>query len=168
MQKILMPVDHSRNALHAVRHLAGRVLSGEALEVHLLHVRRPLTRHIARFVPAGERMGYHQAEAERALAPVEAEMRKFGIAFQRHVDRGDAADTINAVAAKLGIRQIVMATARRNSLSRLLQDSVTNRVLEGASVPVQLIAGDGVSRFERWGVPAGLGTAIAILMMAEE
>ncbi len=61
-----------------------------------------------------------------------------------------------------------MAAARRNSLSRLIQDSVTNRVLEGASVPVQLIAGDHVSRLERWAVPAGLGTAIAILMMAED
>ncbi|MGH8618952.1 MAG: universal stress protein [Burkholderiales bacterium] len=168
MQKVLLPIDFSRNAIHAARHVAGRILGGEPLEVHLLHVRRPLPRHIARFVSGSDRTAYHQAESERVFEPVEAALRKHGIAAQRHVERGEPGDVINALAAKLGIQQIVMATARRNSLSRLLQDSVTNRVLEGAAVPVQLIAGDNVSRLERWGVPAGLGTAIAIVVMAEE
>ncbi len=168
MQKVLLPIDFSRNAIHAARHVAGRVLGGEALEVHLLHVRRPLSRHISRFVSGRDRMAYHEEESARVFAPVEEALRKHGIAVQRHVERGEPGDVINALAEKLGIQQIVMATARRNSLSRLIQDSVTNRVLEGASVPVQLIAGDNVSRLERWGVPAGLGTALAIVVMAEE
>jgi YjbE family integral membrane protein len=168
MLKVLLPVDVTRNAIHAARHVASRIVNGEALEVHLLHVRRPLSRHIARFLPGGDRTAFHVAEAERALLPVEAELQKFGIASQRHILRGDPARTINALAGDLAVNEIVMATARKNSLTRWVQDSVTNRVLEHAQVPVQVIAGDSVSAFERWAVPAGLGTAVAILLMAED
>jgi len=33
-------------------------------------------------------------------------------------------------------------------------------------VPVELIAGDSVSRLERWGVPAGAGALFALLIAA--
>ncbi len=38
----------------------------------------------------------------------------------------------------------------------MLEDSVTHRVLEATPVPVEVIAGDAVSRWERWGLPAGV------------
>ena len=64
--------------------------------------------------------------------------------------------------------QEIVATARKNSITRMLQDSVTNGVLEQTSVPVEIIAGDDVSTLERWGLPAGLGAAIALLIAAAD
>jgi hypothetical protein len=57
-----------------------------------------------------------------------------------------------------------MGTARRNSLTRMLQDSVTHRVLEHARVPVEVVVGPAVSRLERWGLPAGVGLGVGGLL----
>jgi hypothetical protein len=62
----------------------------------------------------------------------------------------------------------MLGTARKNSLTRLVEDSVTNRVLELTPVPVEVIAGKAVSKLERYGVPAGIGTAIALLLLATD
>ena len=57
-----------------------------------------------------------------------------------------------------------MATARKNSLTRLVENSVTNKVIELTPVPVEVIAGDAVSRWERYGIPAGLSALVALLL----
>ena len=59
-----------------------------------------------------------------------------------------------------------MGTARKNSLTRLLEDSITNRVLELTDVPVEIVAGESISKLERFGVPAGVGAALAIAVLA--
>jgi hypothetical protein len=59
-----------------------------------------------------------------------------------------------------------MSTARKNSLTRMLEDSTTNSVLELTSVPVELIAGDAVSRLERYGIPAGIGAILGLMLFA--
>ncbi len=62
---------------------------------------------------------------------------------------------------------IVMGTARKNSITRMLEDSVTHRVLEDAPVPVEVVAGEAVSRLERWGVPIrALGVATGLIWLA--
>ena len=58
----------------------------------------------------------------------------------------------------------MMSTARKNSLTRMLESSVTNEVLEKTSVPVEIIAGSSVSRLEQIGLPAGIGALVATLM----
>ena len=63
---------------------------------------------------------------------------------------------------------IVMSTARKNSLTRLVENSVTNKVLELTSVPVEVIAGDAVSKWERYGIPAGVGAALALMLAAAD
>jgi len=50
----------------------------------------------------------------------------------------------------------------------MFEDSITDRVLELTSVPVELVAGESVSRLERLGVPAGIGAAIALLVLAAD
>ncbi len=62
----------------------------------------------------------------------------------------------------------MMGTARKNSLTRMLEDSVTNKVLELAQVPVEVIAGSDVSKLEKFGVPAGVGAAVALLLVAAD
>ena len=71
-------------------------------------------------------------------------------------------------AERLGIHHIVMGTARKNSLTRLLEDSVTHRVLEITKVPVEVVTGDAVSKWERWGLPAGVLGAGGLLVLAAD
>ena len=61
-----------------------------------------------------------------------------------------------------------MSTARKNSLTRMLEASITNRVLELTTVPVEVIAGDAVSKLERYGIPAGIGAALALVIVAAD
>jgi hypothetical protein len=48
----------------------------------------------------------------------------------------------------------------------MIEDSVTNRVLEKTDVPVEVIAGKGVARIERIGVPATIGALFAAPVLA--
>jgi K+-sensing histidine kinase KdpD len=86
----------------------------------------------------------------------------------RHVEFGDRASIIANVARRLHVDQIVMGTARKNSFTRMVEDSVTNKVLELAQVPVEVIAGDSISKLEQYGVPVGIGAALALLYVVAD
>ena len=59
----------------------------------------------------------------------------------------------------------MLATARKNSLTRMIESSITNRVLDLTSVPVEVVVGDSVSRLERYGIPVGVGAGLGTLML---
>ena len=168
MSKVLIPVDGSTNALRAVRHVVTQFMSNHQLDVHLLHVRTPLSQHVARFLSRGTRASFHRDEADKALSAAREMLKRFGIPHSEHVELGDKAETITRVAHDIGAAEIVMGTARKNSFTRLVEDSVTNRVLELTEVPVQVVAGEAVSKLERFGVPAGIAAALALLFVAAE
>jgi YjbE family integral membrane protein len=166
MQRILVPVDGSKNAAFALRHVIAGFLKDPAREVHLLNVQPPFSRHIAQFASRRNREAWHRDQAEKALGPARRLLEQHGIPHAAGYRLGERAQVIVDEARRLRCDQIVMATARKNSLTRMLQDSTTNRVLERTSVPVELIAGDAVSRLERWGLPAGAGALLALLIAA--
>lgn len=91
---------------------------------------------------------------------------RFGIPYSVHIEVGERAASITDTARRLRCDQIVMSTARENSLTRFVENSVTNKVLELTSVPVELIAGDGMSKYERYGIPAALTALLALLPAA--
>ena len=45
---------------------------------------------------------------------------------------------------------------------------MTNQVLELTPVPVEVIAGDAISNWERCGLPAGIGAGLLLLFAAED
>jgi len=168
MERVLIPVDGSPNSLMAVRRVADSVRAGRALEVHVLHVRMPLSRHVARFASRRKRAAYHRDEAARALKPAREILERSGVAHAVHVELGDRARIIDRVARRLRASRIVMGTARKNSLTRMVEGSVTNRVIELSQVPVEVIPGESVSGLERFGVPAGIAVALALLYAAAD
>jgi nucleotide-binding universal stress UspA family protein len=111
-------------------------------------------------------MEFHQEQADKALAPVRQALDRSGIPYTIHTEVGDKADCIADAARRLRCDRIVMSTARKSSLVRLLEDSVTNQVIERATVPVEVIAGDAASSLERVGIPAGVGAGLLVLWMA--
>jgi YjbE family integral membrane protein len=166
MARVLVPVDGSRNSEYALRHVVREFQQRPGLEVHLLNVQPPLSRHIAQFIGRKTRDSFHHDEAEKALRPARQLVESFGVPYSAHVRVGSKGTAIVEEARRLGCDRIVMSTARKNSLTRMLEDSTTNKVLEQTSVPVEVIAGESVSKLERFGLAAGLGAAIALLIAA--
>ena len=168
MHRILVPVDGSPNSQHAIRHVINQFMQDSTLEVHLLNIQPPFSRHVGNFVSRRNRRDYHREQSERALQAIRPQLEKFGVPFAVHIEVGDKASLIADAARRLRCDRIVMSTARKNSLTRMIEDSTTSKVLELAGVPVEIIAGDAVSKIERYGVPAGIGAAIALLLMAAD
>ena len=166
MLRVLVPVDGSRNSEYALRHVVNEFMKNSKMEIHLLNVQPPFSRHIAQFIGRKARDTFHHDEAEKALRPVRQLVEKFGVPYSAHVKVGRKASTIVDEAQRLRCDRIVMSTARKNSLTRMLEDSTTNKVLELTSVPVEVIAGEAISKLERYGLPTGLGGALALLIAA--
>jgi len=168
MLKLLVPVDGSRNSEFAVKQIIKDFMNNTAMEVHLLNVQPPFTRDIARFSSRRSRDGCLRDRAEKALLPIRQMLDSFGIPYSAHIEVGDRAECIAEAARRLHCDHIVMGTARKNSLTRLVEDSVTNKVIALTSVPVEVIAGNAVSKFERYGIPVALAAVIAAVLAAAD
>ncbi|MBS1209957.1 MAG: Integral rane protein TerC [Proteobacteria bacterium] len=166
MLKILVPVDASPNSQLAVQQIVRDFFQNTSMEVHLLHVQPPIPRHIARFVSRRNLEAWRKDEAAKALQPAHALLEKHGIPCAEHIEKGKRAETIVAAARRLQCNHIVMGSARKNSLTRMLESSVTNKVMELTSVPVQIVSGEPISRLERLGLPASIGAALTLLLIA--
>ena len=166
MLKVLVPVDGSPNALLAVRHAMAEYRRHHELELHLLNVQPFLSRHIARFVGAADRHSWHHERADTAMRTAREALEKAGVPYMPHWAVGDRAVEICRAATDIGAHHIVMGTARKNSITRMLEDSTTSRVLETTPVPVEVIAGEEISRWERWGLPAGVVGAGGLFLLA--
>ena len=165
MLKILIPVGGTRNDRLAVRNVIKRFMKNTAMEVHLVNVQIPFSAYVARFSSRESRNDYHREQAEKALTPVKQMLDAFSIPHAVHMEVGDPAKVITDTARRLRCDAIVMATARKNSLTRLVESSVTDRVIQLTPVPVEVIAGDAMSKWERYGIPAAIG-ALAALVLA--
>ena len=164
MLKILIPVRGTRNDRLAVRNVINRFMKNTAMEVHLVNVQIPFSAYVARFSSRESRNDYHREQAEKALTPVKQMLDAFSIPHAVHMEVGDRAKLITDTARRLHCDEIVMATARKNSLTRLVESSVTDKVIQLTPVPVEVIAGDSMSKWERYGIPAAIGAlALAIV-----
>ena len=166
MPSLLVPVDGSTNSLCAVRHVIGGYSTRPDLLVHLLNVQRPLSSYVGRFVRAAECRAFLKDRAQLALQPAQALLDEARVPYRTQIEIGDKARVIVELAGRLRCTAIVMGTARRNSMLRWIENSTTNRVIELTRVPVLIVAGSDVTRAERYGVPAVLGTALAALLYA--
>jgi len=169
MKVVLVPVSDLPNSHEAVRRVVEEHAANPDMEVHLINVRRPLSRRVSQLVRRSLRDDYHRERAEMALKPAREILERYRIAYRTHVFVGDPADVIADEAKRLGCDRIIMSTARKGSITRLLEDSTTERVLQRTDVPVELVVTHAVSKLERYGVPAAIGLAMAavIAMLVE-
>ncbi|MBI5276679.1 MAG: universal stress protein [Burkholderiales bacterium] len=161
MKRLLVPVDGSPNSLAAVRHAMGYFQREGAVEIHLLNVQPPFPRNITRFSSARARRALQREQAEAALRPARGELDGRSIPHAVHFAVGEPGATIAETARRLRCSQILIRPSRRHALARLVEGSVTNRVLELSSVPVEVLPGEEISRLERYGLPAMLAAAVA-------
>ena len=165
MLKVLVPSDGSASSQCAVRHVISECSKHRELDIHLLNVQPPFSKFISDHSSDEGRMEFHQEQARQALAPARQLLDSAGIAYTVHCEVGDRVDCIVETARRLQCDAIVMGTARKSSLVRLVENSVTNQVLERTNVPVEVIAGEAASRLERVGIPAGVGTGAGLLAL---
>jgi nucleotide-binding universal stress UspA family protein len=166
--KVLIPVNTSPNCQFALRHVVRRFMNDSTMEIHLLNVQPPFSRYLARFTSRRNLRDYHRAESEKALRPCMSILDGYGVPYAVHMEVGEQAERITEMAKRLRCDEIVMSTARKNSLTRLLENSVTNRVLEHTSVPVEVVAGDAASPWEQYGIPAALAGLLALWLAAAD
>lgn len=166
MIRLLVPCDGSANALLAVRRVADEFVENPQLEVHLLNVQAPLSRHVAGHVGRALCDEFHLEQAEAALAPARRLLAAAGVPHEVHVEVGDKVDCIARAAQRLHCDRIVIGTARKSSLLRRLEPSVTLGLIERADTPVEVIGGAPAGALERFGVPSGVGAGIAALWAA--
>lgn len=166
MQKVLVAVDGSLNALEAVKQVGNEYRARGDFQVVLFNVQPRLTKHVMRFFSSAERVKFMAERAKTALAGAEAELKRLGVPYEAFFATGKRAESIADYAAKNGCARIVVGIARKNSFTRLLENSVTARLLSVTPVPVQIVAGEHASRWERLGLPIGVGSAIAALAIA--
>ncbi len=165
---VLLPVNGTATARVAAEHLA-RVMSGAGAHVHLLHVTPFIHRHIGRFLPARAAQDYARQRAAAAIDPVLRLLKLAGVETTVHVARNrDIAAEIVAVATREQCSRIVLGATRKSALVRSVTNSVTGRVLAGAPMPVEIIAGSPASAWQRIGVPAGVGAGLALAALMIE
>ncbi len=166
MLKVLVAVDGSNNSLLAVQHVLEEFKNNPALDIHLLNVQRPFSSHITRFVDRTAVIDEHREASEQALQPSRQLLDAAGARYTVHRAVGEKALSITSTARQLGCDHIVLGTARKNSLIRAVEGSVTAKVLELTTLPVVAIAGAPASKVERYGIPTGIGAGLALLAAA--
>lgn len=167
MLNILIPVDGSRSALRAVEYVVQyRALHQEVINVNLANIQPRLPRYITRFATADSVRILQQERAEDALAGAIDMLSKAGVQHEVHISKGNAAEEIVACAQKTHSQKIVMGTTRKNALTRFFQGSVVNKVMAMTDLPVEVVARENAGRFERFGIPIGLG--LTFLWLAVE
>jgi K+-sensing histidine kinase KdpD len=82
---------------------------------------------------------------------------------------GDGATALAALASRLECGRILVGTARKDALARLVEGSLTTRLIERSPVPVEVVAGRDESPWERFGIPAALaGGLVALMAMVDD
>lgn len=165
MLRVLVPTDGSPNSMIAVRHVIKEFTTNPMLEVHVLNVQPPFSKYIRDFTSQSVRAAFQQEQAALALAQVRQAFDDAGVSYTAHTEVGDKADCIVNAARRLNCDCIIMSTARKGALVRMVESSVTDQVIERTTVPVEVIAGEPASAFERVGIPAGVGAGILVLWM---
>lgn len=169
MMRVLVPVDGSRHALQALRHVLNEARrASDPRFVVLMNVQPLLPRHASRFLPLSTRRDWRLERSNKAMEEAALLLRQAGLNWQPVTATGDPAGAIAHVAGEYGMHKVVMGTDKKGALARFFQDSVTSRVMELSPVPVEVVAREEASALERFGIPAGIGAGLALLLLAEE
>ena len=139
--KILIPVDGSASAVHAVEHvIASRDWLKQAPEVFLLNVQWNIAAgNVKRFIDQDTINDYYREQGLAALAAVREKLDAAGMAYTYHVSIGTPAETITQYEAEQHVDQIVIGARGQGSVSTLLLGSVVDQVLRLSPLPVLVV-----------------------------
>ena len=140
MFKILLAVDGSESALHAVAHVIKRVLEvPDKYAIQLVNVQYPLHASASAFIDAAQIRQYHHDEGMKALAVARANLDGAGIAYTHHLFVGEPAEVIARYAKEQGCDELVIGTRGLSGVTSLLVGSVASKLIHLSDVPVLLV-----------------------------
>lgn len=139
--KILIPIDGSDNALHALDYVVkSMALFKEAPQLFLLNVQWKLASgNVKLFISQETINDYYREQAMAALASAREKLDAAGLTYTYHISVGTPAEAIVQYANEQHIDQIAMSAHGQTTLSDLLLGSVVNKVLQLATIPVLLV-----------------------------
>jgi nucleotide-binding universal stress UspA family protein len=152
--RILVPVLDSVNALPAVRYVVREFMGRERPEVHLLYVGSRLA------------LALRPKLAEKSVAAARELLRWHGVRHTVELQAGDRAKAILAAVVETSPDLIVLGTARYRSATRMSEQAVVHSLLELAPAPIVVVTGKEVSPLERYGIAAGLGATLGLILLA--
>jgi nucleotide-binding universal stress UspA family protein len=152
--RILVPVLDSVNALPAVRYVVREFMGRERPDVHLLYVGSRLA------------LALRPKLAEKSVAAARELLQWHGVRHTVELQAGNRAKAILAAVVETSPDLIVLGTARYRSATRMSEQAVVHSLLELAPAPVVVVAGKDVSPLERYGIAAGLGATLGLILFA--
>lgn len=142
MKRVLIPIDGSDCALRGVALVISKralYLSPDDLEIHLINVQAPFSNDISRFVSHEQIAEFHRQQSEQALQGARQLLDDAGVKYLCHIEVGNIAETITALANTLQCDQIVMGTHGRGAFKEFVMGSIPLKVLALSEIPVLLI-----------------------------
>ena len=141
MTKVLIPVDGSEHALHAVDYVIKNAAAlKEPPQVLLLNVQWNVAAgNVKLFINQKTIKDYYLEQGMAALQPARAVLDAAALPYQYHISVGTPAEAIAQYAHQQGADQIVMSRQGQGGLQSLLLGSVVNKVLHLANCPVLLV-----------------------------
>lgn len=139
--KILIPVDGSDHALHAVDYVINNVAAlKEASQVLLLNVQWNVAAgNVKLFINQETINDYYREQGMAALQSARVALDAAALPYQYHISVGTPAEAIAQYAHEQNVDQIVMGRQGQGGLHSLLLGSVVNKVLHLANCPVLLV-----------------------------
>lgn len=138
--RILLAVDGSPQSGAAARHAVRLSAAGLRAEWHLLNVQPALeSGHVRMFVRAEDLQSWYREEGLEALDAAAEVFTQAGLAFERHVAVGRAAETILRFVSEKRFDHLLVGTGIDSALSGLLMGSVASAVIRASSVPVTIV-----------------------------
>jgi YjbE family integral membrane protein len=141
LQRVLLAVDGSDTAARATSQVIGMrrsLADPAALELHLVHVQRPVSGDVSSFVAHKTLDEYYQEQGEAALATARQTLDAAGVPYTVHARVGTPGETIAHEASERRCDLIVMGT-RGTGASAALLGSVALDTLGASNVPVLLV-----------------------------
>jgi nucleotide-binding universal stress UspA family protein len=141
MQKALVPVDGSHNALCAVRHAMRLAQDREPLDIHLLNVQPPFHGDVTAFVAKHIVHDFQREQGRKAMAEACALLDGACIPYTKHIYVGRPAKVIAACAKELRCHAVIMGTDGDRKITRLLFGSISHAAIHQMDprIPVTLV-----------------------------
>ena len=165
MNKVLIPVDDSKNSVLALRHAISAYGNDSTTQFYICNVQPRIYRHIGKYFSKADIKEWQIERAKNAAKLAMELLERSGVQYSFSCVTGDKGEALHDEAVRLGCNRIVVGSAKKNTLSRLFENSTTAKLLEISDIPVEVITGQSLPVLERWGIPA-LGASAATALMA--
>ncbi len=131
MKKVLVPVTVHTSAeqiRHEVEEAIAIYRKEDGVQIHLLSVQLPLSRHVSDCFAPGEMHALHAQAAKEDLAPARASFTAANVPVLSHMETGRSAETIAAFAREIRCDRILMGEAAQAGMANRLFGNLASQV----------------------------------------